>query len=83
MNSPVRAMGSVGREPLFIRSGAGAEIEDVDGNRYIELLNNYTSLIHGHAHPAVVEAIQKQGSLAAAGSPRRTKAECHIAPLSQ
>jgi glutamate-1-semialdehyde 2,1-aminomutase len=46
--------------PPFARSGAGAYFEDVDGNRYIELLNNYTSLIHGHAHPAVVEAIRAQ-----------------------
>ena len=38
--------------PPFASSGAGAYFEDADGNRYIELLNNYTSLIHGHAHPA-------------------------------
>jgi glutamate-1-semialdehyde 2,1-aminomutase len=46
--------------PPFASHGAGAYFEDVDGNRYIELLNNYTSLIHGHAHPAVVEAIHQQ-----------------------
>jgi glutamate-1-semialdehyde 2,1-aminomutase len=46
--------------PPFASSGAGAHFEDVDGNRYIELLNNYTSLIHGHAHPLVVEAIREQ-----------------------
>jgi glutamate-1-semialdehyde 2,1-aminomutase len=46
--------------PPFASRGAGAYFEDVDGNRYIELLNNYTSLIHGHAHPVVVEAISKQ-----------------------
>ena len=46
--------------PPFAGQGFGAYFEDVDGNRYIELLNNYTSLIHGHAHPAVVEAISQQ-----------------------
>ena len=46
--------------PPFAGRGEGAIFEDADGNRYIELLNNYTSLIHGHAHPQVVEAIHKQ-----------------------
>jgi glutamate-1-semialdehyde 2,1-aminomutase len=46
--------------PPFVSEGKGAFFTDIDGNRYIELLNNYTALIHGHAHPAVVEAIQKQ-----------------------
>jgi glutamate-1-semialdehyde 2,1-aminomutase len=46
--------------PPFVAEGKGASFTDIDGNRYIELLNNYTSLIHGHAHPAVVEAIQQQ-----------------------
>jgi glutamate-1-semialdehyde 2,1-aminomutase len=46
--------------PPFVEYGQGASFTDVDGNSYIELLNNYTSLIHGHAHPAVVEAIQQQ-----------------------
>jgi glutamate-1-semialdehyde 2,1-aminomutase len=59
VNSPVRAMRSVGREPLFIRSGAGAEIEDVDGNRYIDYVCSWGPLILGHAHPAVVEALTR------------------------
>jgi glutamate-1-semialdehyde 2,1-aminomutase len=46
--------------PPFVDYGQGASFTDVDGNSYIELLNNYTSLIHGHAHPAVVEAIRQQ-----------------------
>jgi glutamate-1-semialdehyde 2,1-aminomutase len=46
--------------PPFVAEGKGAFFTDVDGNRYVELLNNYTSLIHGHAHPAVVEAIREQ-----------------------
>ena len=50
-------MGAVGREPLFIRSGAGAEIEDVDGNTYIDYVCSWGPLILGHAHPRVVEAV--------------------------
>jgi glutamate-1-semialdehyde 2,1-aminomutase len=46
--------------PPFVAEGKGAFFADVDGNRYVELLNNYTSLIHGHAHPTVVEAIREQ-----------------------
>jgi glutamate-1-semialdehyde 2,1-aminomutase len=46
--------------PPFVAEGKGSYFTDIDGNRYIELLNNYTSLIHGHAHPAVVDAIQQQ-----------------------
>ena len=57
VNSPVRAMRAVGREPLFMRAGAGAEIEDVDGNRYVDYVCSWGPLILGHAHPAVVEAV--------------------------
>lgn len=46
--------------PLAIEEGRGCRIVDADGNEYIDLLNNYTSLIHGHAHPAVVEAVLAQ-----------------------
>ena len=57
VNSPVRAMGSIGRDPLFIERGAGAEITDVDGNTYIDYVCSWGPLILGHANPAVVEAI--------------------------
>ena len=46
--------------PLTIADGAGPRIWDADGNDYIDLLNNYTALIHGHAHPAIVEAVSSQ-----------------------
>ncbi len=60
VSSPVRAMRSVGREhPLFIARGEGPYIEDVDGNRYIDWVMSWGPLIAGHAHPAVVEAIQR------------------------
>ena len=60
--------------PLTIERGAGAYIEDVDGNRYLDLLNNYTSLVHGHAYPPIVEAVREQvgrgTSWAAANEPQ-------------
>jgi glutamate-1-semialdehyde 2,1-aminomutase len=43
--------------PLNVSEGRGYEIHDADGRAYIDLLNNYTSLIHGHGHPAVVAAV--------------------------
>jgi glutamate-1-semialdehyde 2,1-aminomutase len=45
--------------PVCIDHCEGCRIRDVDGNEYIDLLNNYTPLVHGHAHPAIVEAITK------------------------
>ena len=50
-------MAAVGREPLFIRSGSGAELEDADGNRYVDYVCSWGPLILGHAHPAVVAAV--------------------------
>lgn len=44
--------------PIYIDSGHGCELRDVDGRTYIDFVNNYTSLIHGHAHPGVAAAIQ-------------------------
>jgi len=43
--------------PLTITRGEGAYIWDLDGNRFIDLVNNYTSLVHGHSHPAIVAAL--------------------------
>ena len=57
VNSPVRAMGSIGREPLFVASGAGAEITDADGNVYVDWVCSWGPLILGHAHPDVVAAV--------------------------
>ena len=57
VNSPVRAMGAIGRDPIFIERGAGAEITDVDGNTYVDYVCSWGPLILGHANPEVVEAI--------------------------
>jgi glutamate-1-semialdehyde 2,1-aminomutase len=58
VNSPVRAMRQVGREPIFIERGEGAYIVDVDGSRYVDWVSSWGPLILGHADPIVVEAIQ-------------------------
>ena len=57
VNSPVRAMRAIGRNPIFIERGAGAELTDVDGNRYVDYVCSWGPLIHGHAHPRVLEAV--------------------------
>ncbi len=57
VNSPVRAMRAIGRDPLFIARGSGAELVDVDGNRYVDYVCSWGPLIHGHAHPLILEAV--------------------------
>ena len=56
VNSPVRAMRAIGRDPIFIESGSGALIRDVDGNEYVDWVCSWGPLILGHANPAVVDA---------------------------
>lgn len=56
--------------PLTIANGKGCRITDVDGHQYIDFINNYTSLLHGHAHPLLTEAIKEaaqKGTAAPAG----------------
>jgi glutamate-1-semialdehyde 2,1-aminomutase len=57
VNSPVRAMRAIGREPIFIARGEGAELVDVDGNRFLDYVCSWGPLIHGHAHPQIVAAV--------------------------
>jgi glutamate-1-semialdehyde 2,1-aminomutase len=57
VNSPVRAMRAIGRDPVFVARGAGAELTDVDGNRYVDYVCSWGPLIHGHAHPDVLAAV--------------------------
>ena len=59
VDSPVRAFRAVGGQPLFIDCGKGPYLFDVDGNRYIDYVLSWGPLVTGHAHPKVVEAIQK------------------------
>ena len=57
VSSPVRAFRAVGGTPLVLRSGSGAEFEDVDGRRYVDFVCSWGPLILGHAHPEVLRAI--------------------------
>jgi glutamate-1-semialdehyde 2,1-aminomutase len=57
VNSPVRAMHAIGRSPIFVDRGEGAELIDVDGNRFIDYVCSWGPLIHGHAHPVVLDAL--------------------------
>ncbi len=59
VNSPVRSFGAVGGTPPFIVSGSGARIRDADGNEYLDFVGSWGPLVLGHAHPAVVEAVQR------------------------
>ena len=59
VNSPVRAFRSVGGDPLFAQRGEGSRIIDVDGNSYVDYVMSYGPLVLGHAHPVVVEAIER------------------------
>ncbi len=62
VSSPVRAFRAVGGTPLVIRRGSGAEIEDVDGRRYVDFVGSWGPLILGHAHPDVLRAINDAAS---------------------
>jgi glutamate-1-semialdehyde 2,1-aminomutase len=59
VNSPVRAFRAVGGTPRFMSSGRGAYLTDVDGNEYVDLVCSWGPLILGHAHPEVVDAVQR------------------------
>src|SRR5216683_2337183 len=57
VNSPARAFGAVGGQPLFIARGEGPYLHDLDGHRYLDFIGSWGPLILGHAHPRVVAAV--------------------------
>ncbi len=59
VNSPVRAFRSVGGTPYFVARAEGAHVEDVEGRRYVDLVQSYGAIIAGHAHPRITEAVQR------------------------
>jgi glutamate-1-semialdehyde 2,1-aminomutase len=63
VNSPVRAMQAIGRTPIFVERAQGAELFDVDGNRYVDYVCSWGPLICGHAHPQVIEAVTQAALL--------------------
>jgi glutamate-1-semialdehyde 2,1-aminomutase len=80
VNSPARAFGGVGGEPLFFRRGEGAYLYDVDGNRYIDFIGSWGPMILGHAHPVVTAAVEEAARRGTSfGAP--TEAENELAEL--
>ncbi|MEA2407262.1 MAG: glutamate-semialdehyde -aminomutase [Thermoleophilaceae bacterium] len=78
VNSPVRAMRSIGRDPIFVARGEGAELIDVDANRYVDWVMSWGPLIAGHAHPEVVSAVTAAAAAGTSfGAP--TEAEVELA----
>jgi glutamate-1-semialdehyde 2,1-aminomutase len=77
VNSPVRAMRAVGLdEPVFMRRGAGAEIEDVDGRRYVDWVMSWGPLIFGHADAETLEAVAEAAADGASfGAPTEREVE--------
>jgi glutamate-1-semialdehyde 2,1-aminomutase len=76
VNSPVRAFGAVGGEPFFVARGEGAYLEDTAGRRYVDYVQSWGASILGHAHPAVVEAVQRaarDGTSFGAPTPREVE----------
>jgi glutamate-1-semialdehyde 2,1-aminomutase len=59
VNSPVRAFQSVGGTPIFFKKGLGSKLWDADGKEYIDYINSWGPMIVGHAHPAVIKAVQE------------------------
>lgn len=66
--------------PLAIARGEGPYLYDIDGNRYVDLLGNYTSLVHGHAYPPIVEAVSKTVREGTAW-PARSESQVELAEL--
>lgn len=88
VNSPVRAFKGVGGEPVFIAKAQGAYLWDEDDNRYIDYVGSWGPMILGHAHPAVVQAVQRAAADGLGfGAPTRAEVEmaallCQLMPSS-
>jgi glutamate-1-semialdehyde 2,1-aminomutase len=61
--------------PTYVSEGCGCLVTDVDGNQYLDLLNNFGSMLHGHGHPAIVQAVSERVSR---GTDFGTATELHI-----
>ncbi len=76
VNSPARAFGAVGGQPIVIARGQGAFLHDLDGNEYLDYVGSWGPLILGHAHPRVIAAVEealRQGSSFGAPTERETE----------
>ncbi|MDZ4783268.1 MAG: glutamate-1-semialdehyde 2,1-aminomutase, partial [Planctomycetia bacterium] len=80
VNSPARAFGGVGGEPIFMARGDGAYLFDVDGNRYLDYIGSWGPMIVGHAHEEVLAAVHEAAARGTSfGAP--TEAESELAEL--
>ena len=75
VSSPVRSFNAVGGHPFFVSYAQGAEITDVDGNSYVDLVQSWGALLFGHAHPEIVSAVQEA---AAKGTSFGTPSELEV-----
>jgi glutamate-1-semialdehyde 2,1-aminomutase len=76
VSSPVRAFGAVGGDPFFVARAEGSRIVDVEGNTYVDYVQSWGASILGHAHPKVVEAVQRaaaDGTSYGAPTPREVE----------
>ncbi len=80
VNSPVRAFRAVGGDPPFLERAEGAYLWDADSNRYVDYFGSWGPMILGHAHPLVVEAIQRSAERSASFG-ASTAAEADLAEL--
>ena len=71
VDSPVRAFGAVGGTPVFIERGEGAYVIDVDGNRYVDLVQSWGALLFGHARAEIVDAAASSVARARRSARRR------------
>jgi glutamate-1-semialdehyde 2,1-aminomutase len=69
VNSPARAFGGVGGEPIFFQSARGQHLTDIDGNTYLDYIGSWGPMILGHRHPRVIAAIEQRS--------RRARATAH------
>ena len=76
VNSPVRAFGAVGGNPLFFEEAHGAWLTDADGNRFIDYVGSWGPFILGHGEPRVMDAIAAQAARATSfGAPSHLEVE--------
>ena len=80
VNSPARAFGGVGGEPIFFERADGQWLTDIDGHRYLDYIGSWGPMILGHRHPRVVAAIERALARGTSyGAP--TEGESHLAEL--
>jgi glutamate-1-semialdehyde 2,1-aminomutase len=77
VNSPSRGAAVYSPGPVVLERGRGSHVWDVDGNEYIDFMRSFGALIHGHAHPKIVDVVSRttaEGSHFAAATPAETEA---------